>query len=133
MDFLPFNGADFPGWQHERGVASSNHLLPGDWNPVHPYQAATRETEIANLLMGIGRFQNSEDEESLYAALKAQGGPFWAEGGLATGYSGAPVVPFGRVGVDITDGISAFAAPAYNVDEQQLGAVLGLNFDLLEW
>lgn len=133
MDFLPFNALAFPGWEETRGVASSRHLLPGDWNETHPYQEVSRETDIPGLEMGLGRFLNSEDEESLYAALRGRSGPWWAEGGLATGYSGAPVVPFGRVGVDLTNRLSAFAAPAYNVDTQTLGAVLGLNFDALRW
>lgn len=133
MDFLPLNALAFPGWEETRGVASSHHLLPGQWNEIHPYQAMTRETDIDGLEMGLGRFLNSEDEESLYAALKASRGPFWVEGGLATGYSGAPVVPFGRIGVDLNDRLSAFAAPAYSVDTQTLGAVLGLNFNAWEW
>lgn len=133
MDFTNFNALAFPDWTYRRGVASSHHLIPGEWREVHPFESAFRETDIDGLNLGVGRFQNSEDDESVYFGLKANGGPFWAEGGLASGYSGAPLVPFGRVGVDLNDRLSAFAAPAYNVDTQTLGAVLGLNVNALEW
>lgn len=122
----------FPDWEYREGMASSHHLLPGEWNEIHPFRQATREI-FPGLDMGVGEFKNSEGAQSLYGALKGSAGPFWAEGGLATGYSGAPVVPFGRVGMNLGDHMSVFAAPAYNVDRQQLGAVLGLNVFNREW
>lgn len=126
------NALAFPEWEYREGTASSHHLLPGQWNEIHPFRQATREI-YPGFEIGVGEFLNSENAQSLYAALKGQSGPFWAEGGLATGYSGAPVVPFGRVGMDLNNHLSLFAAPAYNADTRDLGAVLGLNVFNLEW
>lgn len=127
-----FNALAFPEWEYREGIASSHHLLPGEWNERHPFRQATREI-FPGLEVGVGEFLNSENAQSIYAALRGSRGPFWAEGGLATGYSGAPVVPFGRLGVDLGGGVSAFAAPAYNADTRDLGAVLGLNVFNREW
>lgn len=129
MDLSAF--AD-PNWSIARGIASSHHLLPGQWNEVHPYVSASRESD-GGLEYGIGRFLNSEGSDSAYVGVKPRSGPLWAELGLATGYEAAPVIPWGRVGIDIADGFSAFAAPAYDTTTGNLGAVLGLNADLMEW
>jgi hypothetical protein len=133
MDFLPVNALAFPGWEERRGIASSRHMIPGQWNEVHPFQEATRQTDMDGVSLGLGRFLNSENAESVYGGVKGQWGPFWAEGGLATGYSGAPVVPFGRVGMDLNDRMSVFAAPSYNVKTGDFGPVFGLNMLNWEW
>jgi len=119
-------------WAITEGIASSHHLLPGDWNEIHPYVSALRDSDNG-LAYGIGSFLNSEGNDTAYVGIRPEAGPFWAELGLATGYSGAPVVPFGRLGLDLGSGLSAFAAPAYNVDDQSLGAVVGFNNELLRW
>lgn len=101
--------------------ALSAHLsLPGDWNEVHPCLRYENEAFIA------GAFLNSEDWISAYAGLELQRGPVFAEIGVVTGYSGADVLPFLRVGVDLDNGVRVFAAPAYANGET--GAVLGVEF-----
>lgn len=121
-----------PQWDIREGVASSKHGIPGDWNESHPYRRATRGTD-GPFEVGVGQFQNSEDAESLYAGLVGRRGPFWGEVGAATGYSGAPVVPFGRVGVDLNDWMRLFVAPAMNVDTGAIGPVAGMDMDFLRF
>lgn len=118
-------------WETGHGIASSTHLLPGEWNEIHPYEYAYGQTD-GPLQIGIGRYLNSESEDSVFGGLRYENGDFWAEGGLVTGYSGGDVLPFGRIGVDLTDRLNAFAAPAID-GNGALGAVLGLNFNAFTW
>jgi len=101
-------------WRHERGIAMSHHLLPGEWSELHDFDSAYRGTD-GPLDIGIGRFTNSEGNESVFGGLRYENGPFWAESGAVTGYSGADVLPFGRNG----DGT--------------LGSVLGFNLQNWTW
>jgi len=118
-------------WETGEGIASSRHLLPGEWNEIHPYRYAYGQTD-GPLQLGIGQYLNSEGTDSIFGGLRYENGPLWAEGGAVTGYSGADVLPFGRIGVDLTNHLSAFAAPAMN-GEGTLGAVLGLNLQNWTW
>ena len=101
-------------------VALSLHLLPGDWNAVHPCLALEHKNWVA------GAFLNSERRLSVSAGYEWQRGPWWAQAGAATGYSGAPVVPVLRGGYE-AGAIRYFAAPAMTV-KQDVGLVLGVEF-----
>lgn len=109
-------------------LALSHHLLEGNWNEVHPcVRMEVPVTESLNI--GGGAFLNSEGNVSAFVGLSG-GDRFWWEAGIATGYSGGDVVPFGRVGIDL-DRYRLFLAPAYNVDSNEIGAVIGVEVDLL--
>jgi hypothetical protein len=129
MDGLP----PFPNWDVREAVMSTQHFLPGEWRQGHKMTQAMRPTDIEGLQLGIGQFRNSEDADSLYAGLRQNFGPAWIEGGVATGYSGAPVVPMARAGIDIGNLGNIFAAPAYDVDSETLGALIGATLFNLEW
>lgn len=118
-------------WETGHGIAMSHHFLPGEWNEVHPYEYAYGETD-GPFQVGLGRYLNSESADSVFGGLRYENGPFWAEGGVVSGYSGGDFLPFGRVGYDLNDYLSAFAAPAMTTDGD-LGAVVGLNFNALQW
>ena len=109
------------------GLALSTHLLAGDWNEVHPYgRLAFPVTESVSV--AAGAFLNSEGNVS--ATLGLSGGEaIWWELGVATGYSGGAVVPFGRAGFEVGR-VRPFIAPAYNVGTGEVGAVLGIEIDL---
>lgn len=100
-------------------LALSLHLLEGDWNGVHPCIRLERDGWVA------GAFLNSEGRVSVSAGREWQDGPWWAEAGLATGYSGAPVVPLVRGGYDF-GAVRAFAAPAVTI-KGDVGLVLGIE------
>lgn len=119
-------------WDIATGVASSRHGIPGNWNEVHPYERATRATDGA-ADVGVGRYTNSEGRESVYAGLTGESGPLWWEAGGATGYSGAPVVPFGRIGMRLSPLARLFLAPAMNVDTGDIGPVAGVEVDSIRW
>ena len=107
------------------GIALSTHLISGDWNEVHP-SARLSFPVTESLDVGAGAFLNSEGNASAFVGLSG-GDTVWWELGVATGYSGGDVIPFGRVGVEY-NGTRPFVAPAYNVDTQEIGVVLGLEF-----
>jgi hypothetical protein len=101
-------------------VAFSLHILPGDWNAVHPCIRLEHDGWIA------GAYLNSEGRVSFSAGREWTSGPWWAEAGLATGYEGAPLVPVIRGGYDFGPA-RAFVAPAMTV-KQDVGLVLGVEF-----
>ena len=100
--------------------ALSLHFLEGDWNGIHPCVRFERDGWVA------GAFLNSEGRVSLSVGHEWQNGLLFAEAGLATGYSGAPIVPVVRGGYDFGD-VRAFVAPAMTVN-QDVGLVLGVEF-----
>ena len=111
-------------------VALSAHMgLEGDYNSVHPAIKCDREDSgfIA------GAYLNSENRGSVYAGWKIASDkpktPLWAEVGLVTGYTSENVLPYVRVGADLTERTSLFLAPAIEVDGDgyRTGAVLGLE------
>jgi hypothetical protein len=102
-------------------LALSLHILPGDWNSVHPCLRYERDGWV------VGAFLNSEERLSLSVGREWTSGPWWAQAGLATGYSAAPVVPMVRGGYDFGPA-RAFVAPAATVDGD-LGIVLGLEIN----
>lgn len=103
-------------------LALSLHLLEGDWNAVHPCVRIEREGWVA------GAFVNSERRLSLSVSREWQGGLWFAEAGLVTGYSGARVVPMVRAGYDLGHA-RVFASPAVTVN-RDVGLVLGVEFNL---
>ncbi len=120
-----------PGWAYEEGISGFRHVgTEGQYNELSPYVKATRDMDNG-LTMGMGRTVNSEGADSVFAGVGGDYGPAWGELGGATGYEAAPVIPFGRVGIDLNDNISAWAMPAY--EQGNVGAVLGLNFKPLTW
>lgn len=118
------------------GLAATNHLMPGDWNELHPYLVGRAEN-VLNIGpfdgYSVGAFKNSEGNLSLTAGLTGDRGPWWWEFGLATGYSDAPVVPFSRAGYETENGLRAFMMPGYNSGTGDLGLVLGIERDLINW
>ena len=106
-------------------LAFSLHFLPGEFNEVHPgirYEQAS--------FMGAF-FMNSEGNPSLALGLVGRSDPFFAEIGVATGYSGGPVVPFARVGIE-HNRLRLFVAPAMNTDGD-IGVVGGLEIIALRF
>ena len=112
-------------------LALSTHFLPGEWNETHPgirYEQAP--------YMGAF-FMNSEGNPSLAMGLTGEidltdSFSLFGEVGGATGYSGAPVVPFVRVGIEYNDNTRVFLAPAMNTDGD-FGAVLGIEHVLMRF
>jgi hypothetical protein len=100
------------------GLALSLHLLPGEWNEIHP------SVRLEQNGWAIGAYLNSESRISVTAGRTFESGPLWAELGLATGYS-YPVVPFIRAGVQ-KDSVRYFVAPGATTDGD-LGLVLGIE------
>ena len=103
-------------------LAASLHILPGDWNELHPSVRLEHEG------WSLGAFYNSERRVSFVAGREFQNGPLWAELGVATGYSAAPVVPFIRAGVQ-RENVRFFVAPAATV-KRDVGLVFGVELKL---
>ena len=100
-------------------LAFTGHFLPGEWNEVHPgirYEQGS--------LMGAF-FMNSEGNPSLALGYTGDAGPLFYEIGGATGYSGGPVVPFLRAGIEF-ERFRFFVAPSVNTDGD-FGAVIGVE------
>ena len=108
-------------------LATTLHLgLAGDYNEVHP----SIQLRADNGLIA-GLYHNSEDTLSVYTGYRAEWEKFFIEGGIVAGYEYADIIPYGRVGYDFTDNLSVFAAPAFEVDnndELTIGAVIGIEF-----
>ena len=102
-------------------LTASLHILPGDWNAIHPSVRLERDG------WSIGAFYNSERRVSAVAGRTFEHGPLWAELGVATGYSAAPVVPFIRAGAQ-QGNVRFFVAPAATTKD--VGLVLGVEFML---
>ena len=106
-------------------IALSMHFgIGAGWNEVHP---CVRVTE-ANWT--VGAYLNSENRVSHYVSYTFEN-VFWVvdlEMGAATGYSGAPVVPYGRALLAISDKTRLFVAPAYRVGKRKIGLVAGIEY-----
>lgn len=103
-------------------IAVTAHLgLAGDYNAIHPHVRLSHDNFIA------GAYLNSESRVSVYAGLRGDRGPWFIEGGVVTGYTGADVAPYARIGYDF-ERVTLFAAPAYEYEpEGQFGLTLGLE------
>ena len=108
-------------------LATTLHLgLAGDYNEVHP----SIQLRADNGLIA-GLYHNSEDTLSVYTGYRSEWEKFFLELGVVAGYEHADIMPYGRVGYDFTDNLSVFAAPAFEVDnndELTIGAVIGIEF-----
>lgn len=103
-------------------IAFSYHIgLTGDYNETHPSVRYTKDWFIA------GAYLNSEDNVSPYVGARYEMDRFYVEGGAVWGYSYADVAPYVRAGYNVTDTVSIFVAPAYEVPDT-LGAVVGVEF-----
>ena len=89
---------------------------------MHPCLRYARDGWVA------GAFLNSEGRLSVSAGREWASGPWWAQAGLATGYSAAPVVPMVRGGYDFGPA-RVFVAPAATV-KREVGLVIGLEFQI---
>jgi len=112
-------------------LALSTHFLPGDWNEVHPGIRYEQSYFMGAL------FLNSEGNPSLAIGLTGEvelteSFNIFGDIGGATGYSGGPVVPFARVGVEYNDRTRVFLAPAMNTDGD-FGAVLGIEHVIMRF
>ena len=104
-------------------IAVTAHLgLAGDYNEIHPHVRLEQGYVVA------GAYLNSEDKISVYGGLRLEYNSFFAELGVATGYSYNKVVPYGRIGYDF-EHVTVFVAPAYEYQPKEtLGAVIGLEY-----
>ena len=114
-------------------AAYTDHLLAGDWNEVHP----SLRWEAENRPYMAAAYKNSEGGLSLAAGFHGEIPitnrlALFGEAGLATGYSGSPLMPFVRGGLDYDNRLRAFIAPAMNTDGD-VGAVLGIENVLARW
>jgi len=99
-------------------LAITIHLLPGDWNGIHP------GIKYVDNGFYAAAFYNSEEKLSLAVGREFDLNNHWTiEVGLATGYSGAKAVPTLRVKRD-----KLFIAPAYDVTAKAAGLVVGVEF-----
>lgn len=106
-------------------LAFSAHFLPGDWTEQHVGLRYEQDRFVAAL------FLNSENNPSLALGLFGETEltdslNVFGEIGGATGYSGGPVVPFVRGGIEYKDRFRLFVAPAMNTDGE-VGAVVGFE------
>ena len=101
-------------------MAMSMHIgLDNSYNNIHPHARCQIDNTIT------GAFYNSESNISLYAGKEYELDRFVnLEIGLATGYSGGDIVPFMRY----TDR-GWFVSPAYEYDENNIGIVIGYEFN----
>jgi hypothetical protein len=103
-------------------IAFSYHIgLAGEYNEVHPSVRCAKDWFIA------GAYLNSENTISPYVGARYEWNDAWIEGGIVGGYPYVDVVPYGRVGYSITDTVSLFTAPAYEVPGT-LGVAVGIEF-----
>lgn len=96
-------------------LALSHHILPGDWNEIHPGIRYRQDEWVA------GVYLNSEDDVSVFGAYDFGN----LELGLVTGYEGGNVIPFVRAHYDI-DNVSFFASPTFNT-VGDFGVVIGVE------
>jgi len=103
--------------------AVTAHLAIGDgWNDLHPCARYVSED------FTIGAYLNSENTLSTYVSHTFEYDKWFAEAGLVTGYSSGPVIPMLRAGYNVTDAISIFVSPAYEVTKDAVGVVLGAEY-----
>ncbi|WP_439150811.1 hypothetical protein [Sulfitobacter sp.] len=103
-------------------IAFSHHIgLAADYNEVHPSVRYTRDWFIA------GAYLNSEGSVSPYVGARYDLGKAYIEAGIVGGYEYTAVAPYARAGYEITDHVSVFIAPAYEVPDR-LGVVVGMEF-----
>lgn len=104
--------------------AATHHAVDGDFNESHIGLRYVDPPAVVAL------YENSEGNPSLMVGAAVRGSvgacASFGEVGLATGYSVAPIIPIGRVGVECGS-TRVFAFPAVNNDFD-LG--FGLGFEV---
>lgn len=104
-------------------LALTTHLfVADDFNEVHP--CARLEFEE----WALGAYLNSRSRVSSYASYTFEQNGWFAEVGGVTGYMGADVLPFLRLGRDF-EGARLFLAPAYT-NNGEVGVVIGIEVPL---
>jgi len=98
-------------------IAASLHLLPGEWNELHPGAKCQAENGLF-----AAAYLNSESTLSMAVGLDFG----LVEIGVVTGYSGGTVLPMARVTVPLSDQTDLFLAPAMTGDGD-VGAVVGVE------
>lgn len=107
------------------GLVLSAHIgLDGGYNSVHPHIRLQNDHYIA------GAYYNSEERISPYAGVQYTFEQVYIEGGLVGGYPAfGTVIPYARVGYNLSDNASVFVTPAGEVrhGETVIGAVIGFE------
>ena len=90
------------------GIALSAHLgFEKNYNQTHPHL----RLESEHIVSGV--YYNSSENISFYMGSKFDFNRYYIEGGLVTGYNYLNgIIPYVRAGVNITDDMSVFIAPA---------------------
>lgn len=101
-------------------LAISLHLMPGEWNAIHPCIRYGDD-------FAVGAYLNSESRVSAYASYTWRHDDWFLEAGAVTGYSGADVLPFARAGLD-HNGVKYFIAPG--MADGVVGVVLGMEIEV---
>lgn len=105
------------------------HLgLKGNYSGFHPAIACDADRGFVAAI-----YRNSERRASIFAGWKLRHGPNWLEAGIVTGYTTTDVLPMLRIGVDISDQLAVFAAPAAELDglgHLRPGLIVGLQVSL---
>ena len=105
--------------------AVSMHLGLGDgWNERHPCARYVADD------FTIGAYLNSEDNTSFYLSHTFEYDQWFAEIGAVTGYSAAAVIPMLRAGYVLNNSVMVFLSPAYEVNNNAIGLVAGVEFTL---
>ena len=105
-------------------LALSSHLgLSGDYNSIHPHVRYTSDNSYIT-----GAYYNSDYRPSVYAGREFKFDVAAVEIGAVTGYGSIPVAPFLRVKKG-----NWWAAPGYNVINNQVGIVVGYEITFKEF
>lgn len=112
-------------------IAISAHMgLNADYNAFHP--AIKCDQSDKGFIAGM--YLNSEENLSLYGGWKTTNkNDVWVEIGIVSGYSSYDILPFARLGYDVTQKTSIFVAPAIELDQYEketVGVVLGLEIKI---
>jgi hypothetical protein len=104
-------------------LAFSTHLIvQGDFNAIHPMIKYQADNGVV-----AGAYLNSDYNVSTFVGYRMQAdNGLWTEVNAVTGYTYiAPVVPMVRVGYEIEDGPSVFAAPIMSMRESDGKKTIG--------
>ena len=111
-------------------LALSTHMgLERDYNGIHPHVRLYEDGAIA------GAYYNSVDRISFYGGYRLEPTDrLGVEFSIVTGYPAfGELAPMVRGTYDINDNVRMFAAPAaesYGTDKGNIGAVIGIEFQI---
>ena len=108
----------------EIALALTLHFSNVDYNEVNPHVRLEHEGLI------LGAYKNSFDTTSSYIGYKHRFDKNWIEGGIVTGYTTAPVLPFVRIGRDIFPNVRVFVAPGTETrydDNNETTKIIGIT------